>query len=163
MHEFLLGQENIKRDMPARGKSYEYEKRLNYFHRHCLYFINDRILAKDRMKLYQHSARCPVAMQIFLDANPQYWRFIPMTLEESEKPEQQIIQTPHFSDELNYNRRSKEDSLIYVESVPNPPTGYTFSNRQIVLQAQYFYEKKDQNVPNQDIDLYNATIVAVRK
>ena len=32
MHEFLLGQENIKRDLPSRGgKSLEYEKTLNPF------------------------------------------------------------------------------------------------------------------------------------
>ena len=26
MHEFLLGQENIQRDLPARGKTYEYKQ-----------------------------------------------------------------------------------------------------------------------------------------
>ncbi|CAF5146084.1 unnamed protein product, partial [Rotaria sp. Silwood1] len=71
IYEFLIGQENILRDLP-RGKSKE-------------------VLAKDRMKLYQHSTQCPVAMQIFLDANPQYWRFVPMPLEEAERPEQKTL------------------------------------------------------------------------
>lgn len=122
-----------------------------------------RILRKDRMKLYQHSVRCPVAMQIFLDANPQYWRFVPMTLEEAEKPEQQHIESGNFSEEINWNLRSKEDCQIYVESVPKPPSGYTFSNRQILLQSQYFHKKRDTILPNQDIDLFNATIVALCK
>lgn len=145
MHEFLLGQENIQRDMPAHGKSYD-------------------ILVKDRMKLYQHSRRCPIAMQIFLDANLQYWRFIPMTFEESERPEQKFFESPHLSDQIDdYNRRSKDDCQIYVTSVPRPPVGFTFSNRQIALQTQYFHKKQDKIMPNKDIDLYNATIVAVRK
>ena len=50
-----------------------------------------------------------------------------------------------------------------MEAVPKPPTGYTFSNRQILLQAQYFHRKRDKKLPNQDIDLYDATVVAARK
>ncbi|CAF3104581.1 unnamed protein product [Rotaria sp. Silwood2] len=141
IHEFLIGQKNILRDLP-RGKSKE-------------------VLVKDRMKLYQHSARCPIAIQIFLDANPQYWRFVPMTLEESEKPEQQLVQTPLISDEPNWNLRTKEDCRICVEAVSKPSNGYTFSNRQIMLQTQYFHKMQDKTLPNQAIDLYNATIVAV--
>ena len=124
---------------------------------------NARTLRKDRMKLYQHSVRCPVAMQIFLDANPQYWRFIPMSLSESERPEQCKIESAVFSDELNWNLRSKEDCRICLEAVPKPPTGYTFSNRQLVLQTQYFHKKQDKQLPNVNIDLYHATIVALCK
>ncbi|CAF3826209.1 unnamed protein product [Rotaria sp. Silwood1] len=141
MHEFLLGQENILRDLP-RGKSKD-------------------ILAKDRMKLYQHSTQCSVGMQIFLDANPEYWRFVPMPFEESERLEQKMIQPFIFSDELTWNIRSKEDTTVCVGSVPKPPPGYTFSNRQILLQTQYFHKTRDRTLPNCDIDLYNATIVAV--
>ncbi|CAF3752400.1 unnamed protein product [Rotaria sp. Silwood1] len=141
MHEFLIGQENILRELP-RGKPKE-------------------VLVKDRMKLYQHSARCPVAMQIFLDANPQYWRFVPMTLEESQRPEQQIVQSLVISDELSHHLRTRRDCEICVEAVPKPSKGYTFSNRQIMLQTQYFHKLQDKTLPNQTIDLYNATIVAV--
>jgi hypothetical protein len=121
------------------------------------------MLRKDRMKLYQHSVQCPVAMQIFLDANRQYWRFVPMRLEESEDPKQQTIQRPLLSDELDWNLRSKKDCMVCLEAVPRPPTGYTFSNRQVLLQTQYFHTKQDRNLPNKDIDLYNATIVAICK
>jgi len=85
-----------------------------------------------------------VAMQIFLDANPQYWRFVPMSIEESQRPEQQSIQPPHLPDQLDWNLRSKEDCFIYLEAVPKPPTGYTFSNRQLLLQTQYLYDVSDR-------------------
>ncbi|CAF4597973.1 unnamed protein product, partial [Rotaria sp. Silwood2] len=92
MHEFLIGQANILREL-TRGKPTE-------------------ILVKDRMKLYQHSARCPVAMQIFLDANHQYWRFVPMSLEESQRPEQQMVQSLVISDEPSHHARTRRDCEI---------------------------------------------------
>ncbi|CAF4036541.1 unnamed protein product [Adineta steineri] len=141
MHEFLLGQSNIMQDSPQ-GKT-------------------KQILRKDRMNLYQHSARCPAAMQIFLDAYSQYWRFIPMTFEESEKSEQRNINDSLLSDEVDCKLRSKEKCRICVEAVPKPPRGLIFSNRQILLQAQYFQKKRDKIVPDGIIDLYNATVVAV--
>ncbi|CAF3477230.1 unnamed protein product [Rotaria socialis] len=141
IHEFLLGEANIVRDL-TRGKSNE-------------------ISTKDHMKLYQHSARCHVAMQIFLDANPQYWRFIPMTFEESETLEQRSIHGLGLPEELDWTLRSREDCKLYVASVPKPPPDYRFSNRQQALQLSYFYKKRDKILPNQSIDLYNATIVAV--
>ena len=116
------------------------------------------------MKLYQHSAQCPVAMQIFFDANPQYWSFVPMTIDESQQSELQSIEhSIEFSDQLDWNVRSKEDCRRYVEVVPKPPTAYTFTNQQILLQTQYFHQKRDENLSNEGIDLYDATAVAVRK
>ena len=96
-------------------------------------------------------------MQIFLDANPQYWRFVPMTIAESEQSEQQAIEHLRLVDE----HRSRQECRTCVEDVPCPPTGHVFSNRQVALQAQYFYKRRDETLPNNDIDLYNATIVAV--
>ncbi|CAF4165362.1 unnamed protein product, partial [Rotaria sordida] len=121
----------------------------------------ENIKSKHRMKLYQHSARCPVAMQFFLDANPQYWRFVPMTLEESTRPEQQMVTPYTFSEEFSWTIRSKEDTKVYVDAVPKPPKGLTFFNRQIMLQTRYFHKTRDKTLPNQDIDLYDATILAV--
>ncbi|CAF4634620.1 unnamed protein product, partial [Rotaria magnacalcarata] len=37
----------------------------------------------NRMRLYQHSARCPVALRSFLDCNPIYWCFIPVLWSEA--------------------------------------------------------------------------------
>ena len=30
------------------------------------------------MRPYQHASRCPIALRLFLDANPDYWCFIPL-------------------------------------------------------------------------------------
>ena len=32
----------------------------------------------NKMRLYQHAARCSVALRKFLDFNPHYWPFIPL-------------------------------------------------------------------------------------
>lgn len=47
------------------------------------------MLVKDGMKLYQHSARCPSALQWFLDENPDYWSFIPTKMTDSEEQEEE--------------------------------------------------------------------------
>ena len=101
------------------------------------------------------------AMQIFLDANPQYWRFIPMAVDESIAPEQSIIHRPVLSDEINMQYRTKQDAVACTDAIPRPPTNYVFSNRQLVLQTQYFHQNRDKTLPNMNIDLYQATIVAV--
>ena len=102
-------------------------------------------------------------MQIFLDANPRYWRFVPMPSDEAERPEQRRIQRPVFSDEHDWNLRSRADCQTCVETVPKPSAGYVFSNRQILLQTQYFHKKQDKTPPNDKIDLYQATVVVVCK
>ena len=87
-----------------------------------------------------------------------------MTIEESQQFEQQSTEhSIELSDQLDWNVRSKEDCRRYVEAVPKPPTGYTFSNQQILLQTQYFHQKRGKNLPNEDIDLYHTTIVAACK
>lgn len=143
IHESLLGQENITRNLSNECRT------------------NER-LRKDRMRLYQHSARCPVAMQIFLDANPHYWPFIPMLIEESETVEQRTI-TLTNNTATDSPLRTNDECSLYLQSIPKPPLGFTFSNQQIFLQTKYFQQKRDLILPNQDIDLYNASIVAVRK
>ena len=141
MHQFFFGQAIILRDTPRMKTS--------------------EIIRKDRMQLYQHSARCPVAMQIFLDANPQYWRFIPMTVDESMKPEQHSIHRPVLFDEFQAHYRLKEEAVACLNSVPKPPSDFVFSNRQLVLQTQYLHQNRDKTLPDMNIDLYQATIIAL--
>lgn len=116
------------------------------------------------MKLYQHSVRCPVAVQLFLDAHPRYWRFVPMTIDESERECERIIEQSVFSDALEWNQRSNDECLLYMESVPKPShsSGLVFSRRQSMLQMQYFHNKRDLDLPSADIDLYEASIATVR-
>lgn len=37
------------------------------------------------MRIYQHSAKCPVAFRTFLDCNPSYWCFISLRWYEAEE------------------------------------------------------------------------------
>ena len=52
-------------------------------------FVIIRTLVKNGMKLYQHSAHCPSALQCFLDENPEYWPFVPKKLTEAEEQEEE--------------------------------------------------------------------------
>lgn len=116
------------------------------------------------MRLYQHSAQCPAALQIFLDANPQYWAFIPMKAEEAERPEQCFAHVPNIAEQsINSMRRSKGECQQYVDSLPKPPEGFVFSQRQIMKQMEYFHQLQDKKQPNAEVDLYDATIIAVCK
>ena len=117
------------------------------------------------MKLYQHSARCPVAMQIFLDANPRYWPFVPMTVEEAGTHEQLNYREPVIADVIDPEKmRTKSSSLkMMKEDVPEPSGGFIFSRQQLTSQVEYLHQKLDKKIPNFNIDLYNATIVALCK
>jgi len=128
-----------------------------------LWYDYVRDCAKDKMQLYQHSARCPVAMQIFLNANPRYWRFVPMTEEEAEKPDQKYIRHPTAGKATAMRIREKQQAFDCIEKLPVPPEGFCFSNRQLLKQFEYFRDCGDSNMPNRNVDLYNATIVAVSK
>ncbi|CAF4318006.1 unnamed protein product, partial [Rotaria sordida] len=44
------------------------------------------------MRLYQHSARCPIALRLFLDCNPNYWCFIPLLVDEAAAENKAYVQ-----------------------------------------------------------------------
>lgn len=124
------------------------------------------------MRLYQHSARCPIALRSFLDCNPEYWCFIPLRWDEA------------LGENTTFLRRnSVENSLVAyltdittvadsrvqrcLDRVPLPPAAYVFSYRQL-QQQRLFYKKftlsnNNNQVPYVPIDLYKAAIIAVRK
>jgi hypothetical protein len=85
-----------------------------------------RILNK--MRLYQHSARCPVALRAFLDCNPNYWCFIPQLSQDA------------AVDNARHSGAHPEDSrlMAYLERVPVPPAAYAFSSRQRDEQRAFF-------------------------
>ncbi|CAF1261203.1 unnamed protein product [Rotaria sp. Silwood1] len=99
------------------------------------------------MKLYQHSTQCPMAIQWFLDENPDYWPFIPTKL----TPMQ--VQT----------KEEIEDTALftYANDVPPPPPNYIFTYEQKLAIDRFFHEKKYLNSPNDRLDLYHAAIIAV--
>ncbi|CAF1515766.1 unnamed protein product [Adineta steineri] len=148
IHEFILGPENIRR-VQQQPKSHE-------------------TLVKDGMLLYKHSARCSHAIQLFLDCNPQYWPLIPMTKEEAQIENQSYHLPPDESLDLSshcgtsIHTRSDHASGSCMIALPSFPSDqYIFSLRQCAEQYQFFKNKQDLRTPNFDLDLYDASIIAV--
>jgi hypothetical protein len=121
----------------------------------------------DRMWLYQHTARCPVAVQLFLDANPDFWCLVPMTKEEAAARVNTTIPPSYRRAPIRSTEsRSEADAKYLSESVPHPPPSFAFTDRQKHGQVRFFRELKDQVAsPTLDtnVNLYNAAIVAVCK
>ena len=120
------------------------------------------------MLLYRHSARCPKAVQWFLDCNPVFWPFVPLHREEADEdnahyqlpasvpmdPTSPLITAPQT--------RSDLEAGTYMSNLPPlPDHRYTFSTRQCVEQFQLLKDERNRFEPNLHLDLYNATIVAV--
>ncbi|CAF1659763.1 unnamed protein product [Rotaria magnacalcarata] len=132
IQEFLLGKENTFR-IRNQIKSVE-------------------TLVKNGMKLYQHSAHCPSALQWFLDENPEYWPFVPKKLSEAEEQDEEK--------EIVYSTRDTQQ-FTYANDVPASPNHYHFSLEQKLEIDQFFHEKKYLKSPNLRLDLYRANIIAV--
>lgn len=118
-----------------------------------LFLFNLRALVKDGMALYQHSCRCPVAMQYFLVEYPDYWSFIPQCITDIEEQQQErdII----MIDDIQYQ---------FANDVPEPSNmNYHFSCEQKLDIEKFFQQKKYLYPPNPHFDLYQAKIIAVCK
>jgi hypothetical protein len=130
----------------------------------------NRDLIKDGMLLYRHSARCSIAMQWFLDCNPHYWSFVPITKEQGELANQfyrlpaSIPTDPTSPLVTQRSIRSDLDAGLFLTELPPLPShNYTFSTRQCAEQFQIFKNERNLLLPNNNLDLYNAAIVAVCK
>jgi len=131
--------------------------------------INNRDLTKDGMLLYRHSARCSIAMQWFLNCNPDYyWCFVPMTKEQAEIENKfyvlplSIPTDPTSPVITGRYRRSDLAAGTFMTNLPPLPSNYyTFSTRQCAEQFQIFKNERNLLMPNNNLDLYNAAIVAV--
>ena len=122
------------------------------------------------MLLYKHFARCPTAIQLFLDCNPHYWSFVPMLKQDAQqenhsyrRPSSIPIDPTSTTNANRHIRSDHETGLCMTDLPPLPSNDYTFSNRQCVEQFQYFQNKRDYQWPNFHLDLYNAKIIAVCK
>ena len=122
------------------------------------------------MLLYKHSARCPKAIQMFLDLNPRYWPLIPMPIREAQQENQSYVLPPSIPEDPTshvitsiHTRSDHITGSCMVDLPPFPSNQYTFSTRQCAEQFRFFKTKEDLQMPNYNLDLYNATIVAVCK
>ncbi|CAF1484015.1 unnamed protein product [Rotaria sordida] len=143
-----------------------------------------------KMRLYQHSARCPKALRLFLDYNPQYWCFIPLLVDEAGAENEAYVQerTPcstSFNEaaaaaattttrttnaELNVvldmvcrmHRNRKVASCL--QQVPLAPAKYVFSYDQREEQCLFFEQFLASDVdqlPYSVVDLYKVAVIAV--
>ena len=99
---------------------------------------------------------------MFLDENPRYWRFVPMTDAEASQAAQTMGAS---SRDLDSTADVRDDALIqrFIAHLPSPPAKYKFSHRQYHQQYAFFQLKRELVMPNLHLDLYNAKIIAVRK
>ena len=120
------------------------------------------------MWLYQHSPRCSVALQLFLDYNPDYWCFIPMKAIEVNMVNASVQRSSPYRRTSETSSRSptpwaRNDEQVrwLVENVPKPPLGFDFSIEQRRQQARFFKLVQDRIVPRDNVDVYDADIVAI--
>ena len=123
------------------------------------------------MRLYQHSAKCPVALRTFLDCNPDYWCFIPLLWQDAEEANMAYLrEASNLNMGMNHNinmsvRHSKRVS-DYLDMVPIPPAAYAFSYRQRQQQRSFFERILTLTIhqqPFSTLDLYQFSIITVRK
>ena len=131
----------------------------------------------NKMRLYEHSSRCPVALGLFLDVNPAYWCFIPLLWHDA-----QVENIAYFQE----RSPSTSSRIVDIEAtniiaigtfgnsrvtrclnnIPLTPAGYAFSyeqrNKQRLFFEQFLLSPVDQ-LPYSQMDLYKMTIIAVRK
>jgi hypothetical protein len=130
----------------------------------------------NKMRLYQHSARCSVALRSFLDCNPNYWRFVPMLWYDAQA--EKIAAFRERSSSSSSNTDPEMDNVIAMgaisnrrvahslDHVPLSPAAYAFSyeqrRKQYLFFGQFLLSPVD-HMPYSTIDLYKMAIIAVRK
>ncbi len=132
----------------------------------------------NKMRLYQHSARCPSALRAFLDCNPNYWCFIPRLWHEAQTENITFLQErsssssssntthPEVLDTITMGALGNHGAAHYLEHVPLPPAIYAFSYQQRQKQRLFFEQflsSSIQQLPYSALDLYQMAIIAVRK
>jgi hypothetical protein len=93
----------------------------------------------DRRSPFEHAARCPTVLQLFLDHNRKYWCFVPMVKNRS-----------------NTTTTTTESAS---SALPRAPYNYEFTPRQREEQEQIF--KKGRSMTSNTVDWYHATILCL--
>ena len=125
----------------------------------------------DKMRLYQHSARCPTALRPFLDCNPTYWCFIPQlrdqTLAENDIDIPETSNTdPELATIIAMGAIDNYRVSCYLDHVPIPPAAYAFSYQQREKQRLFFEQFLSSSIQHprySTLDLYKMAIIAVLK
>ena len=83
------------------------------------------------------------------------------TTNQRSSSQQRTSEIPSLSSPSSWAPRTNEQIRSLVNNVRKPPLGYGFSIEQRQQQANFFKWMKDYIVPLDNVDLYNADIVAV--
>ncbi|CAF1395843.1 unnamed protein product [Rotaria sordida] len=124
-----------------------------YSHRDTNNFLHKQ---KELIRLYQHSTRCSKAIQLFLNVNPNYDGFIPISFDQAIVDDRnRIIEVSPINNFTD----------LYIQNVPVPPNGYIFSNCQQEKQRKFFEKlhitKSHDEKMFTSVDFYNVTVIAV--
>ena len=118
------------------------------------------------MWLYQHTARCPAALQLFLDAKRDYWCLVPMPEERARSKVETTVPAPARRSTIvdrAEEARIEADANYLVDGLPEPPASFAFSPRFKHKQMRFFREERYEHEPSDtNVCLYNASIIAVR-
>lgn len=127
----------------------------------------------NQMRLYQHSARCPIALRTFLDCNPNYWCFIPYEIHEAQEdntlhfhPTSNTLIPSHIHLIAAMTTPNHHRTIHFLDRVPLPPASHTFSYRQIKQQQTFFQQLNSLSIhqlPYMPIDIYKMAMIAVCK
>ncbi|CAF3465460.1 unnamed protein product [Rotaria socialis] len=126
-------------------------------------------LIMKKMRLYQHSAHCPVAIQLFLEHNPAYWCFISKSKEEVEQENDlyaRIVRDTRSEFVYMLPRRTNQEKKVarLLTGVSLPTTVRHFSSIQIQKQRIFFDRlllSPVDELPYIEADLYKIKIIAV--
>lgn len=128
----------------------------------------------NKMRVYQHSARCPVALRLFLDCNPHYWCFIPLLWHEAQTENiasyrtetSSLDEDPEQTNLIAMGATSNQRLAYCLDRVPIPPAAYAFSYPQREQQRLFFENflpSPVDQLPYSPVDLYKVAMIAVRK
>jgi hypothetical protein len=132
----------------------------------------------NQMRLYQHSAGCPVALRSFLDCNPIYWFFIPQLWHEAISENIVYLRERERETKTSNPTDPELDSVVMMgamdnqrvarcfEYLPSPPAVYTFSYRQRQDQRLFFenfFSSSMQQLPYSSLDLYKMPVIVICK
>ena len=115
------------------------------------------------MRLYLHSARRPVTLRSFLDCNPNYWCFIPLSWQDAITANIAFLRSRRT---LSSSSSTSNILVADLDYIPPPPAPYVFSYRQRQQQRLFFEQLLStpiQRQPYSVVDLYQMKIIAVRK
>ena len=132
----------------------------------------------NEMRLYDHAARCPIALRLFLDCSPDYWCFILLLWHYAQVEKIAYLQERSSSSTSSKIVDLDVTNVIAIATignhqvtdclnhVPLTPIRYAFSYQQRQQQGvffeQFFSLPVDQ-LPYSPVDLYKVAPIVVRK